>query len=339
MESKRYTKYFIVTSLLIMLYLFYRLLAPFVVALALAIFLFVLCNPFNIWIQKKLRSKGFGAFVSCVLVLMVIIVPLGFALFALANEAYLFAGSLKSYVPSLLSCKPSEELCSTVQTWFADPQVSSTINDSSGKLIGFLFSRTSDILAGVSSVILAGFISFVALYYFFKDHETIRSGLGILIPLTKSQEENIFREFKETIHGVFYGTMLVGAIQGLLGGLALWVLGFHAPLLWGFIMAILSLLPVLGTAMVWVPISLLLVVQHQYGAGIGLFIYGVLIISSVDNLLRPKLIGSHSRVHPLLMFLSVFGGLNVFGFVGILIGPLIATLFLSMLAIYKREYA
>jgi predicted PurR-regulated permease PerM len=136
------------------------------------------------------------------------------------------------------------------------------------------------------------------------------------------------------IYATIYGGILIAIIQGLLGGLSFWVLGLPSPIFWGTAMALLSFIPIGGTALIWAPAAIILLIGGAILKGLILLGVGVVIISMVDNILRPLFISSKTNIHPLLLFFAVLGGIQAFGLIGLVAGPLIVTLFLTLIEIY-----
>jgi predicted PurR-regulated permease PerM len=136
------------------------------------------------------------------------------------------------------------------------------------------------------------------------------------------------------VSATIYGGLLVAIVQGILGGLAFWILGLPSPVLWGTAMGFLSLIPIGGTALIWVPTSIILLIQGAFAKGIILLAIGVFVISMMDNFLRPLLVGARTKIHPLLLFFSVLGGIQAFGMIGLVAGPLVATLCITLIEIY-----
>jgi predicted PurR-regulated permease PerM len=180
------------------------------------------------------------------------------------------------------------------------------------------------------------FFTLLFLYYLFKDGDRLFERLKEVIPLPSKERDLLIHRFKDMIYATIYGGILIAIIQGLLGGLSFWVLGLASPIFWGTAMAFLSFIPVGGTALIWVPASILLLVQGAFLKGIILVGLGVFGISMVDNLLRPFFISTRTKIHPLLLFFAVLGGIQVFGLIGLVAGPLIVTLFLTLIEIYVQ---
>jgi len=166
-------------------------------------------------------------------------------------------------------------------------------------------------------------------------------------------ERYIMNRLKATTHAVVFGQIIVAAIQGFLGGLGFLIVGLPNPILWGTLMGFMALIPMIGTAVIWVPAGIYMVLQglnsgqfigwigpeHSVLAGVILLVYGVLIVSSIDNVLRPMIIGERAKLHPALVFLGVLGGLQIFGILGIILGPIVLGVFVTFVDIYELEKA
>jgi predicted PurR-regulated permease PerM len=183
------------------------------------------------------------------------------------------------------------------------------------------------------------FIVFFFLFFFFKDSKRALSGLRSILPLTEGEASKLFQIVNDTIHAVMSGMLLVALAQGMLGGLIFWWLGLPAPILWGAVMAALSFLPMLGTGLVWVPAAVLLAVQgHWIKAGI-LMGWGVLAIGLVDNFMYPSLVGKKIRLHTVAVFIALLGGVMLFGFAGVILGPLLFATAYAVLQIWRSRTA
>jgi predicted PurR-regulated permease PerM len=198
----------------------------------------------------------------------------------------------------------------------------------------FLFNQTSKILKGLSTFFIGFFFTLLSLYYLFKDGDRLVGRMKEILPIhTREQDMLIFR-FKEMVYATIYGGILIAIVQGVLGGMIFWILGISSPILWGTTMAFLSFIPIGGTALIWFPAAILLIVQGAFLKGIILLGLGVFGISMVDNLLRPFFISSKTNIHPLLLFFAVLGGIQAFGLIGIVAGPLIVALCITLIEIY-----
>jgi predicted PurR-regulated permease PerM len=156
------------------------------------------------------------------------------------------------------------------------------------------------------------------------------------MPLSDAKAREILDRTGEVIGASVYGVLVIAVVQGVLGGLAFWVLGLPSPLLWGVVMIFLSMIPMLGAFIVWVPAAIYLALTGHWLQAVILAVWGALVIGSIDNFLRPKLVGERTRLHELLIFFSVLGGLQVFGVIGIVLGPVIVAITLALLDVLRH---
>ena len=185
------------------------------------------------------------------------------------------------------------------------------------------------------------FISFfVALYLLFfllRDGSRLTVRISDALPLRADQQRQLLARFATVIRATVKGNILVAAAQGALGGIIFWILGIKSALLWGAVMAVLSLLPAIGAALVWLPVGLYFLVVGAFWQGIVLLAFGILVISSVDNFLRPLLVGADTQMPDYLVLISTLGGLAVFGINGLVIGPVIAALFIASWDLFTAQ--
>ncbi|HLD19893.1 MAG TPA: AI-2E family transporter [Patescibacteria group bacterium] len=202
----------------------------------------------------------------------------------------------------------------------------------------FVFLQLQMITKNIIAMIGMTFIMLYALFYFYKDGPRWVEKMMRYSPLDDADERSFFNKFITTGKATLLGTIVIGAVQGALGAIAFWMLGITAPIFWGLVMMILSVLPVVGSAFVWAPAALFLAISGQWFGAIFLTLFGIFVIGTVDNFLRPALVGKQTNMHPLVVLLSTLGGIAVFGFTGIIVGPVIAALFLTVLDIYGERY-
>jgi predicted PurR-regulated permease PerM len=201
----------------------------------------------------------------------------------------------------------------------------------SGFMLGFSLSVAGNIVTGI---VKAFFVIFT-MYYLFRDGDKILDKLPAALPLSRPQSEAIISRTREVVNASVYGVVSIAALQGLLGGLAFWILGLPSPLLWAVLMTFICMIPMLGSFLVWVPLSIYLIVHGHLTKAILLIIWGALVISTIDNFLRPRLIKNQTRLHELFVFFSVLGGISVFGLLGIVLGPVVLAITLGLLQTYR----
>ena len=175
------------------------------------------------------------------------------------------------------------------------------------------------------------------LFFLLRDGKALAARVREVVPLRADQKAALFGRFADVVRATVKGGILVAIAQGALGGLAFWFLGIHAALLWAALMAFLSLLPAIGAGLVWVPVAIYLLATGAVWQGIGLILYGVLVIGLVDNLLRPFLIGKDTKLPDYVVLISTLGGIEVFGLNGFVIGPLIAAIFMVTWEIFSAS--
>ena len=234
-------------------------------------------------------------------------------------------------------------LINTVQDWtilgnldvrqFNWPDIASRGLSQTASLATELVNRTS---AGVVAVVANTFIVFFALFFFFKDGDSILEGIKQAIPMENSHVERIAEEFRRTSRAAVSATVVVGIIQGIIGALTLLAVGFNAWVLWGVIMTILSIIPLVGSYFVMGPAALVLIAGGRLWAGLFVLLMATIVSYGVDYMLRPRLVGKEARMHDLLVFTASIGGLAVFGLMGFIVGPVIASVLVVMLNIFKE---
>jgi len=210
-----------------------------------------------------------------------------------------------------------------------------TLGSQGGQVLTAVAERTG---RGAFQVVLLTFVTLFTLFYFFLDGPRLAQRSRDLIPLDPSQKQAIADRFVSVSRALFKGTLLIALIQGVLGGLTLWIFGVQGAVLWGVLVAILSIIPAIGPWLVLYPAAAVLLFTGQPWKALGVLLVTVVVILQVDNLLRPRLVGSGARMHDLLIFFSTLGGVAAYGPMGFIVGPVVAALFLALLEIYGEEF-
>ncbi|MEW6542101.1 MAG: AI-2E family transporter [Nitrospirota bacterium] len=201
-------------------------------------------------------------------------------------------------------------------------------------LIEQLTGLTTDLLLGVLELLL----TIVCAFFFFRDWDAIAAWLGNVLPFSRQRQELMVRRIDEVVKGSIYGNTAVAVLEGLVGGVAFWATGLPSPVLWGTVMGLLSYLPVAGASLIWIPAALYFLTEGAYGPMTGILIAGAL-ITLVDYGVRNLLVASRVRLHPLLVFFSVLGGIKLLGLLGLVAGPLTVALGKATVEIYQTEQA
>lgn len=210
----------------------------------------------------------------------------------------------------------------------------------------YITEKGSKLFVSIPRIILDFFIILFLTYYLFKDGKYFFFKVISLLPIKKTHQKSVIKTFNDVIYATVYGQIIVAVIQGAIGGIGFYIFNVGSPVLWTFVMIILSLLPYFGSAIIWLPASLYMFIIGISASnnslllrGIGLFFYGLLIISTIDNIIKPKIIGDKAKIHPAFIFIGAIGGIALFGISGILLGPLSIAVLIVFSRIYeKREF-
>ena len=325
----------------IALYLCWLMLRPFLSVLAWAIVLVIVFYPVHKQLGNRINRRGLRAFLSCLLVVLVVVLPLTVLTVAVGEELAKVVPNLPSQVSELaqrqtpLFGKVTEWLQNRfgVDTLRLQEFLIQQVRNSGQRLLGASFNLMGNI---VSSIVKAFFVVFT-MYYLFRDSDKIVAKLPGALPLRREQSEAIIMRIQQVVSASVYGVVTIALLQGILGGLAFWILGIPSPLLWAVLMAFVCMIPVAGSFLVWLPLSIYLMAMGSWTRAVILIIWGALVISTIDNFLRPKLVGSQTRLHELLIFFSVLGGISVFGLLGIVLGPVVLAITLGLLQTFKLK--
>lgn len=322
------------------LYMCWLMLQPFLDVLLWALVLVIVFFPVHRRILARTKSPSWAALLSSGLVIVTILVPLTLITLAVVREVAALAKYLQDNSGALLD--PNSPLVGRIleriSPYVDVDQLRSHdfIVERLKGLGGTLAGRTLGFLGGFVGALVQVFFVIFTMYYLFRDGERLRTGLRSALPLETRQANDIFQRTSEVIAASVYGVLVIATIQGTIGGVAFWLLGLPSPLLWGVVMIMLSMIPMLGAFIVWVPAALYLVATGHWGKALILALVGVFVIGTIDNFLRPKLVGERTRLHELLIFFSVVGGLQVFGILGLVLGPVIVAITLALIDVYRK---
>jgi predicted PurR-regulated permease PerM len=203
------------------------------------------------------------------------------------------------------------------------------------QFIVMIFQKTYQSVVGI---LFTTFIVFFTLYYFLIHGEKLVDRLMFLSPLKNAHEKLLIDRFVSMSRATIKGTLVIGFIQGALGGILFAIVGLSSPIIWGIVMMFLSLIPMFGSGLVWFPAAIILLLLGKIWQGVTVLLVGMLIISTIDNVLKPKLVGKDTQMHPLVVLFATLGGITLLGFLGFIIGPIIVALFLTLWHIYEIEF-
>ena len=234
--------------------------------------------------------------------------------------------------------------CAQINGFLEDPSIQYQVQEIAKTSTNWVIQKGSNILLSIPRILLGLFVLLFTFYYCLIDGKKLMLQISDFFSKKQSKYVHVIKRLKEIIHGVVYGYFLIALIQGLLGTLGFLIFGLPSPLFWGVLMTLFALIPVLGPWVIWAPASLFMLIQgiSQDSSSlilkaIGLFIYGAIIVSTSDNILRPKLVGDKAKVHPILILIGTIGGLVVFGPIGVIFGPLVLSLTSVIFEVYVKR--
>lgn len=323
----------------IALYLCWLMLRPFLGVVAWAVVLVIVFYPVHERLRMRIKRPGLSALVSCILVVLIVVLPLVLLTVAVAEEL----GKAIPGMPAQFSLLFNSQLplFGRVSQWLQNRFgvdlmgmqgfVIEQLRNMSQRILGASFNLMGNIVGGIVKAVFVVF----TMYYLFRDSDKIIAKLPTALPLKPEQSERIIGRAKAVVSASVYGVVTIAGLQGLLGGLAFWILGIPSPILWAVLMAFLCMIPMAGSFLVWLPLAIYLMITGHWTKAIILILWGALVISTVDNFIRPKLIKNQTRLHELFVFFSVLGGISVFGLLGIVLGPVVLAVTLALLQTFQ----
>lgn len=311
------------------------------------VFIAIVFWPIHTRLVRYLKRPNLAAFVSLALVVLIVILPLTVLSIAMASEASGLYDKIKSGEVDF--GKYFQQVLDSLPSWamnLLDRLGLSNISAVKEKLSAGI-SQGSQVVAvkaisigqNTFTFLLNLFVMLYLLFFLLRDGQELYRLIRSAIPLRTQHKRALFEKFTVVVRATVKGNMVVALLQGGLGGLIFWILGIPAPVLWGAVMAILSLIPAVGAAMIWLPVAIYLLATGTVGKGVVLLVYGIVVISLVDNLVRPILVGKDTKMPDYLVLISTFGGIAIFGVNGFVIGPLIAAMFISVWDIFVKTEA
>ncbi len=334
-------------SLLILVGLgIYGIFKPFLISIFMA---FILSQLFKNWYDKILsliKKPALASFATSFLIFLLIFAPLLFVTKLAISEIIdtyqlIDSGDLKNDTLILRDKTLNLVNSYTLPIGMTTPTElihKVDINNLIKQISGLTTLIAKYIYQGMSQLIFTLFITFFCLYYFLKDNKKMITKIFNLSPLKNSQEEKLLKNFIDISRATLKGSLVIAAVQGLLTTTLFIFTGVSSAVLLGIIATLFALIPMIGTAIIWVPAGIIMLIIGNIWQGITILLVGAIIISMIDNLLRPQLVGNSTSLHPLIIFLSTLGGISFFGLTGFLLGPVTAVLFLNLLDIYKTEF-
>ena len=318
-------------------YLCYLLTVPFLAPLTWAIVLSVMFSHTHHKIEMRIKHPNLAAAISVAAILVLVVFPVVFVVQLLVGETangavYLEAELRNGAWRETLAGYPT-------LTWavnWIERQLD--LAGTAGSISSNLTTLGTSVLLTSIGQLLNLFLTFYMLFYFLRDRREIVRKLQSLSSLTSTETRHVLSRFVDTIHATVFGKLVVAAVQGTLSGLMFWWLGLPLPILWGAVMGMLSVVPVLGAFVVWVPAAIYLALEGDWGKALILTAWGIGVVSTIDNILYPKLVGDRLQLHAVPTFIGAIGGILAFGAAGLILGPAIISVTLALIKILKKRF-
>ena len=320
------------------IYFCYRLAAPFLPAFTGALALAVVFAPFYRWLESKVKHPNLAAMICVLVAALMVVMPAMFVAERIIGEAARGAETIKTMVESgeWRRAFDAHPLIAPIGQWIEWqlylPEIVNTTTS-------WLTSTAASFVQGSVLQLVDLVLTFYIFFYFMRDRSAALKSLCSLSLLSGVDMNRMFDGVKDTVHATIYGTLTVAVVQGILGGLMFWWIGLPAPLLWGAVMALLAVVPVLGAFIIWIPAAIFLFLEGSEGKALLLTLWGTIVVGGIDNLLYPMLVGNRLKIHTVIAFISIVGGLIVFGPPGLILGPVIFTVTRLLLEIWSSRNA
>lgn len=352
-SANGFQRYFLIAVLVILLLLLVTFISPFGIDLLIAGIMVAAVYPVHRWILKKIPfSRSLSALVSMILIIVIILLPFtlfGFFVAEQAADAYVVVSDRINIIVEASEAGRTSKILEMIP--FSDKieralkylpistaDVLQTARDAVGVVSSFLLSKTTNLLKHLSLFLVHLMVFLLSLFYFLREGDRLVLYIRSLLPMSKKYRQELFTKLSNLSYGIIYGIFGAAILQGFLVGFGFSVAGISNAAFWGAIAALFSPVPYIGTAIVWVPAVVLLTISGQYIIALPLLAWCAFIVGMADNVIKPYIIGSSAHLHPLATLLVLLGGTFVFGLKGLLFGPLVLTLALAFLHIYKLEY-
>ncbi|MEO8678332.1 MAG: AI-2E family transporter [Vicinamibacterales bacterium] len=320
------------------------ILGPFLNVLAWSSVFAISFHPIHHYLVRKTGRVSLSALISSVLVVVTILIPL----LLVTGLAISQLSALKDYVQETFKGGFDLSTITPVRRaydWIAPrlgvepPVVSAWVTEHLSNLVGLVAQNSLTMAVGVTGVVTSSIFTVFAMFLLFRDGDRIVAVIARLLPFERTRRDAMLLRIRDVIYASVYGVVVIAMIQGALCGSIFWVLGIPSAALWGTVTVVTSVLPIVGAAAVWVPGVIYLLIIGHWPQAIGLAVTGTFVISGVDNFLRPRLVGDRVGLSELVMFFALLGGLQVFGLLGIIVGPVFFAVAASILDVLSDEPA
>lgn len=346
--SRNLTLWFFLACFVVSMFMLGRLLLPFMSIIVMAAVISGIFYPVYRLLRRKDRVRpALSSFLTCMLIFLILFIPIVFFVGSLTQEAfglYQLARDTvsKDQIINLLKgSKVLERINSLLANFnvtITGQQLQAAVSEV-GKQVGlFLFEQSRAIAGNTFSFLVDFFFMLLVIFYLLIDGERLIGYIIEISPLPRDQEEMLIKKFNDMAGAILVGNGISGLIQGIAGGTLFWLFGIQSAFLWGVIMGLLAFLPIIGIGAVMIPTAIFLMLSGRVGAGLFFVLFYIILSGGMEYIFKPNLVGHRVKMHTLLVFLAIIGGLKLFGIMGIIYGPLVVTAFLTLADIYQTNY-
>ncbi|MCX6621528.1 MAG: AI-2E family transporter [Acidobacteria bacterium] len=335
---RRRSLIFLAVALTLLLPLLLQVVWPFLTSFLLAAILAIVVNPAKEWLSLRLRRAGLATFLTTFVTVLVVGIFVAFAAYAITWELTttydaLSRRSIEEGGWPMLVTHTADRIVDAVATRLPVNKVAirAELINRMKAASGYVLNNVAAAVGGVTNVLLTGLLVTVFLYFLLRYGKDWTSQLAALTPLDSRTSADIFQTVTDSVVANVSGVFAAAVAQGVTLGLGFWFIGFRSPALWGLLGGMASIIPVVGAPLVWVPIAIAFLLMGAYWKAVVLALWGALVVGSIDNVLRPFVVGAREKQHPMLIALAAIGGTYAFGPLGILLGPLVVSLVVALL--------
>jgi predicted PurR-regulated permease PerM len=344
MREDSVNKFVVILLVVFITAVFLSMIRSFLMAIFLSGIFAALTRPLHQRLEKLFHGRrGLASVLTLLLIIIVVLLPLAALTGVVTTQAIKVSQSAMPWVKTQINQPGARsDFLATLPYYDKIAPHSEVIMRKAGEMVGtvsqFLINNLSSATMGAVHFLFMLFTWLYTMYFFLMDGEKLLEKILYYLPLQDHDEQQMLERFTSVTRATLKGTAVIGLLQGGLAGLAFWAVGIPSSAFWGAIMVVLSIIPSVGTAVIWLPAAVILAFGGALVKAIGLLVFCALVVGSVDNLLRPILVGKDTQMHELMIFFGTLGGIFMFGVVGVIIGPIIAALFVTVWEIYGQAF-
>ncbi len=335
------------------LFLLFLLVRPMITILLSSILLAYISFPLYKWISKKMSYKSLSIILSLLIVVIIILVPLSLLAFGIIQQGYYFSNSLSSDIEKGalfgFGCTSADSkvclLLNQAERFSLEQLSRISFDKQLQKFLPILEEKITNIILHIPLIIAEILFTLFISFFILGEWESILNKIVDLLPMRTKTIKRLIKEFGNIAHTVIYARLFVALVQGIVGIIGFYIFGVPFPILLGVMLAFCALIPTIGTAIIWAPASLFLILSGYFsqnyfimGKGVGLFLYGLLIISTIDNILFATIVHAKTKVSQITVIVGVIGGVSMFGIMGIFIGPILLPLLITYFETFKERF-